>query len=140
LLVKGDSQLIIKQVKGECCCNDPQLAAYLLHVQKLEKDFDVLDLHHIPSVDNAVADDLSTKASTWAPVLDGVFKRQLQQPTAQPAEPGKGGETSTSKLAVPVALIPWSLPRIIGIMGDSVHPGTQDLEAQDGPDIWITKI
>jgi hypothetical protein len=27
LLVKGDSQLIIKQVKGECSCNDPQLAA-----------------------------------------------------------------------------------------------------------------
>jgi hypothetical protein len=23
LLVKGDSQLIIKKVKGECCCNDP---------------------------------------------------------------------------------------------------------------------
>jgi hypothetical protein len=23
LLVKGDSQLIIKQVRGECCCNDP---------------------------------------------------------------------------------------------------------------------
>jgi ribonuclease HI len=31
LLVKGNSQLIIKQVKGECNCNDPQLAAYLLH-------------------------------------------------------------------------------------------------------------
>jgi ribonuclease HI len=31
VLVKGDSQLIIKQVKGECCCNNPQLAAYLLH-------------------------------------------------------------------------------------------------------------
>jgi ribonuclease HI len=27
LLVKGDSQLIIKQVKGECSYNDPQLAA-----------------------------------------------------------------------------------------------------------------
>jgi hypothetical protein len=40
------------------------LAAYLLHVQKLEKDFDVLDLHHMPRVENAVADDLSTKAST----------------------------------------------------------------------------
>jgi ribonuclease HI len=35
LLVKGDSQLIIKQVRGECRCNDPQLAAYLLHAQKL---------------------------------------------------------------------------------------------------------
>jgi ribonuclease HI len=32
LLVKGDSQLIIKQVKGECSCNDPQLVTYLLHV------------------------------------------------------------------------------------------------------------
>jgi ribonuclease HI len=62
--VKGDSQLIIKQVKGECCCNDPQLAAYLLHVWKLVKDFEVLDLHHIPRVENAIADDLSTKAST----------------------------------------------------------------------------
>jgi ribonuclease HI len=64
LLVKGDSQLIIKQVKGECCCNDSQLATYLLHVWKLVKDFEVLDLHHIPRVENEVADDLSTKAST----------------------------------------------------------------------------
>jgi ribonuclease HI len=30
LLVKGDSLLIIKQVKGECCCNDPQLAMVYL--------------------------------------------------------------------------------------------------------------
>ena len=27
LLVKGDSQLIIKQVRGDCNCNNPQLAA-----------------------------------------------------------------------------------------------------------------
>jgi hypothetical protein len=62
--VKGNSQLIIKQFKGECYCNDPQLAVYLLHVWKLEKDFKVLDLHHIPHAENAVADDLSTKAFT----------------------------------------------------------------------------
>jgi hypothetical protein len=35
LLVKGDFQLIIKQVRGECSCNEPKLAAYLLHVRKL---------------------------------------------------------------------------------------------------------
>jgi hypothetical protein len=34
---------------------------------------------------------------------EGVFERWLLRPTAQPAELGKGGETSTSKLAVPVA-------------------------------------
>jgi ribonuclease HI len=28
LLVKGDSQLIIKQVRGECSCNEPRLTAY----------------------------------------------------------------------------------------------------------------
>jgi ribonuclease HI len=44
LLVKGDSQLIVQQVKGDCSCNDPQLATYLLHVRKLGKDFEVLDL------------------------------------------------------------------------------------------------
>jgi hypothetical protein len=37
--VKGDSQLIIKQARGECSYNEPRLAAYLLHVKKLEKDF-----------------------------------------------------------------------------------------------------
>jgi hypothetical protein len=127
--VKGDSQLIIKQVKGECCCNDLQLVAYLLHARKLEKDFEVLDLHHIPRMENAVADDLSTKASTWTLVPYGVFERRLQQPTARPAKLSKGGETSTLRLAVPAALILCSPPRIVGVTGDSVHPGTQDLEA-----------
>jgi ribonuclease HI len=74
LLVRGYSQLIIKQVKGECNCNDPQLASYLLHAQKLEKDFEVLDLQHVPHANIAVADELSIKASTWAPVPDGVFE------------------------------------------------------------------
>jgi hypothetical protein len=73
--VKGDSQLIIKQVKGECYCNDPQLVVYLLHVRKLKNDSEVLDLHHIPHAENAVVDDLSTKASTWAPVPDEIIER-----------------------------------------------------------------
>jgi ribonuclease HI len=46
LLVKGDSKLIIKQVRGECSCKEPRLAAYLLHVRKLEKDFTALKLQH----------------------------------------------------------------------------------------------
>jgi ribonuclease HI len=77
LLVKGDSQLIIKQVEGDCSCNDPQLATYLLHARKLEKDFEVLNLQHIPRAKNAVTDDLLTKAATLAPVPDGVLERRL---------------------------------------------------------------
>ena len=77
LLVRGDSQLIIKQVKRECNCNDPQLAAYLINVQKLEKKFDVLEFQHIRRAQNSAADELSTKASTGAPAPDGVFERKL---------------------------------------------------------------
>jgi hypothetical protein len=93
--VKGDSQLIIKQVKGECSCNDPQLAAYLLHAHKLEKDFEVLDMENIPRTNSTITNELSTKASTWAPVPEGVFEWQLQQPTSRPTKPGEGDETST---------------------------------------------
>jgi hypothetical protein len=87
------------------------------------KDFKVLDLQHIPCAENAVADDLSTKASTSALVPDGVLERRLWHHTTWAANPGKGGETSTSKLAVLAALVPWSLPRVLGVTGDSVHPG-----------------
>jgi hypothetical protein len=99
------------------------LAAYLLHARKLEKDFEVLDLQHIPRAENVVADDLSTKASTSAPVPDGVLERRLRQPTAWAANPSEGGETSTSKLAVPAVLLPWSPPRVVGVTEDSVHLG-----------------
>jgi hypothetical protein len=74
--MKGDSHLIIKQVHEECSCNEPKLAAYLLHVRKLEKDFTALELQHVPRANNSAADELSTRASTWAPVPEGVFKRR----------------------------------------------------------------
>jgi ribonuclease HI len=91
LLMKGDSQLIIKQVHEECSCNEPRLAAYLLHVRKLEKDFMALELQHVPRTDNSAVDELSVRASTWAPMPEGVLERQLLRPTVQPAELDEGG-------------------------------------------------
>jgi ribonuclease HI len=117
LLMKGDSQLIIKQVCGECSYNEPRLAAYLLHVRKLEKDFMALELQHVPRNDNLATDELSTRASTWALVPKGVFERRLRRPTAQPAELGEGGETSTLKLAVPVALHLQNPPKVVCATG-----------------------
>jgi hypothetical protein len=46
-------------------------------------------------------------------VPEGVFERWLLRPTAQPTEPGEGGETSTSKLVVPVVFHPQNPPRIV---------------------------
>jgi ribonuclease HI len=140
LLVKGDSQLIIKQVRGECSCNEPRLAAYLLHVRKLEKDFIALELQHVPRANNSTADELSTRASTWAPMPEGVFERQLLRPTAQPAKPGEGGETSTSKLAVPVAFHLQNPPRIVCATEGPANLLALQPVAQSGPDAWISEV
>jgi ribonuclease HI len=138
LLVKGDSQLIIKQVREECSCNEPRLAAYLLHVRKLEKDFMTLELQHVPRADNSAADDLSQRASTRAPVPEGAFERRLLRPTAQPAGLDEGGETGTSKPAVPVAS--QDPPKVVCTLGDSADPLAPQPATQSGPDAWISEI
>jgi hypothetical protein len=138
--MKGDSQLIIKQVCGECSCNEPRLAAYLLHVRKLEKDFTALELQHVPRANNSAADELSVRASTWAPVHEGVFERWLLRPTAQPAELGEGGETSTSKLAVSVALHLQHQPKTMCAIGGPTYPLAPQPVSQSGPDAWIFEI
>jgi hypothetical protein len=140
LLVKGDSELIIKQVHGECSCNEPRLAAYLLHVRKLEKDFTALELQHVPRADNSVADELSQRASTWAPLPKGVFEIRLLRPIAQPAELGEGGETSTSKLAVPVAYHLQNPLKTVCATGGPASPLAPQPVSQSGPDAWISEI
>jgi hypothetical protein len=57
--------------------------------------WDATELQHVPRAKNSTTDELSTRASTWAPVPEGVFERWLLRPTAQPAKPGEGGETSS---------------------------------------------
>jgi hypothetical protein len=103
-------------------------------MRKLEKDFEVLDLQHIPCAENAIVDDLSNKASTSAPVPDGVLERWLRQPTTRAANPSEGGETITSKLVAPTVLVPWSPSRVVGVTGGSMHPDAQDPKAQASPD------
>jgi hypothetical protein len=71
---------------------------------------------------------------------DGVFERRLLQHIVRSAKPSEGGETSTLKLTVPVALFSWRPPRIIDVTGDSVHPYAQDPDVQFSPNSWITEI
>jgi hypothetical protein len=71
---------------------------------------------------------------------EGVFKRRLLRSTAHSVKMGKGGETSTSKLVVPVAFHPWSSPRIVCAIEDPTNLLVPLLVAQDGPDAWISEI
>jgi hypothetical protein len=116
---------VIKEVRGECDYNEPHLIAYLVHIKNLESAFDVLELCHIPRVNNSTTDELSMSTCKRALVPDGVFERCLQQPIARPAVPYDGGPISTSMPVVPANPILESPPIAVLTMDDFVPQSAQ---------------
>lgn len=64
LHVQGDSQLIIKQMKGEYKVNSANLLPLFNQAKELEKMFDSLKFEHIYREKNKRADSLSNEAIT----------------------------------------------------------------------------
>ena len=61
--VYGDSELVIKQVKGEYKANRPKMRAYRNAVLDILKTFPEYTLSLIPRNNNVIADSLATSAS-----------------------------------------------------------------------------
>ncbi|XP_057432567.1 uncharacterized protein LOC130725345 [Lotus japonicus] len=64
LFIKGDSQLVVKQVKGEYQVKDPQLSKYLEVVHRLMMEIEKIRIEHVPRSQNERADVLAKLAST----------------------------------------------------------------------------
>ena len=79
IVVKGDSQLVIKQVNKEYAC--PQMAPYVEEVWKLQRRFNSFRAAYIPRNKNTVADELSQLASRQDPVPPGVYIEVLRRPS-----------------------------------------------------------
>ncbi|MFC7200643.1 ribonuclease HI [Halospeciosus flavus] len=62
IVVKGDSQLIVKQVKGAWNTNDPELKEKRIRVRELLDEFDEWSLTHVPREVNERADELANEA------------------------------------------------------------------------------
>ena len=60
--VRGDSELIVKQVRGEYDANDPQLREHRVTVRELLARFDDWTLAHVPREINERADQLANDA------------------------------------------------------------------------------
>ncbi|USZ68900.1 ribonuclease HI family protein [Halorussus salilacus] len=60
--VKGDSQLVVKQVTGAWNANDPELRERRVTVRELLAAFDDWELSHVPREINDRADDLANEA------------------------------------------------------------------------------
>lgn len=60
--LRGDSELIVKQVRGEYDTNDPELREYRVTVRELLTEFDDWSLTHVPREINERADELANDA------------------------------------------------------------------------------
>ncbi len=60
--IRGDSELIVKQVRGEYDTNNPELREYRVQVRELLTAFDDWSLSHVPREINERADELANEA------------------------------------------------------------------------------
>jgi ribonuclease HI len=82
LIIRGDSQLIVKQVNKDY--QSPLMEAYVEEVRKLEEHFDGLQTEHIPRAENSIADHLLQCATQKLPVEPETFVLHLTQPSVTP--------------------------------------------------------
>ena len=59
---RGDSELIVKQVRGEYQTNDPTLREYRVRVHELVAEVDEWSIEHVPREANERADELANEA------------------------------------------------------------------------------
>jgi ribonuclease H / adenosylcobalamin/alpha-ribazole phosphatase len=59
LLIRGVSQLVVKQVQKEYDCNNGKMAKYLAEVRRMEKFFDGFAVQYDPHLGNHDADYLA---------------------------------------------------------------------------------
>jgi ribonuclease HI len=56
LIIRGDSQLVVRQVNKDY--QSPLMEAYIDEVRKLEEHFDGLQAEHVPRAQNWIVDDM----------------------------------------------------------------------------------
>ena len=84
LIVRGDSQLVVRQVNKDYQ-SLLMMEAYVDEVRKLEEHFDGIQAEHVPRVENEIANYLSKRAAFKLPVEPGTFVLRLTQPSVEPS-------------------------------------------------------
>ena len=83
LIVRGDSQIVIRQVNKDY--QSTLMEAYVDEVRKMEERFDGIQAEHVPRAENDIADYLSERAAFKLPVEPGTFVLRLTQPSVEPS-------------------------------------------------------
>src|SRR3954466_16238137 len=104
LIVRGDSQLVVRQVNKNY--QSPLMEAYVDEVRKLEERFVGLQMEHVPRAQNDIADGLSKCTAFKLPVEPGIFVLKLTQPSVTQST----GQSKKRKL-VSSDYLPAELPK-----------------------------
>ena len=83
LIIRGDSQLVVRQVNKDY--QSPLMEAYVEEVRRLEEYFDGLQIEHVPRVENSIADHLSKSVAQKLPTQRGTFVLHLTHTSVSPA-------------------------------------------------------
>jgi ribonuclease HI len=86
LLIRGDSQLVAKQIQKEYDCNSDMMAEYLAEVHRMEKFFDGFEVRYVPRLNNRDVNHLAWIASSRAPTPLDVIVERLFKPSVKPEE------------------------------------------------------
>src|SRR6185437_6698171 len=92
LYIYGDSKLVVDQVMKNSNCESPLMDTYYQEVNKLERKFRGLELHHIPRKQNPDADALAKMAAERKPAPNGIFVNDLNVPSAREKHPAADRE------------------------------------------------
>ena len=107
LIVRGDSQLVVKQVNKDY--QSPLMEAYVDEVRKLEEHFDGIQAEHVPQAENDIANYLSKHAALKLPVEPGTFVLRLTQTSVEPST-----EQNKRRKSGPGKYFPAELPGAAG--------------------------
>jgi ribonuclease HI len=86
LVIRGDSQLVAKQVQKEYDYNNDMMADYLAEVPRMEKFFGKFEVRYVPHLDNRDANHLEWIASSRAPTLLDVIIKKLSKRSIKSAK------------------------------------------------------
>jgi ribonuclease HI len=89
LLIRGDSQLVAKQVQKEYDYNNDKMVEYVAEVRRLEKFFDGFEVRYVLRLDNRDADHLAWITSSGAPTPPDVILERLVKPSVKATEPSE---------------------------------------------------
>ncbi|CAJ2651311.1 unnamed protein product [Trifolium pratense] len=111
--IKGDSELVLKQLTKEYKCIKEHLIRYFVIANALLKHFDSIDIEHVPRIENQEANDLAQIASGYK-----VSKEKLERLV----------EIKDKLISHEPMLSELSTPKLGGVNGDWRKPIVEYLE------------